>query len=235
MIGHLRARFARFSARSAAGGTSGRVRISRTALAAAGFSPVLTQVATSRESATLLASRNTRLRRFSWSTVRDRGGDLERAARRPGLPGRQPGGRRHLRGAAEERRPPPTPARAAAIGVPLLPALRPGRGHGPGGRGAGRRPHRRAAHSRALGFQDRVRAVRMSSESVERHPSFARIGIKDWQRVQRILDQGEWLARASEHRLLWIDAIFQLLHLSPPLLPGTGSKDVQCCGPQPGA
>ena len=64
-----------------------------------------------------------------------------------------------------------------------------------------------AARSRALGFQDRVRAVRLSSERVEQHQSrYAGFEGQDWQRVQRILDQGEWVARASEHRLLWIEA-----------------------------
>ena len=56
--------------------------------------------------------------------------------------------------------------------------------------------------SRTLGFQDRVRAVRLSSGSVETHPRYPDFGTEDWQRVQRILDEGEWVARASEHRLL---------------------------------
>ena len=62
-----------------------------------------------------------------------------------------------------------------------------------------------AARSRTLGFQDRVRAVRLSSESVETHPRYAGFATEDWRRVQRILEQGEWLARGARQRLLWRD------------------------------
>ena len=60
--------------------------------------------------------------------------------------------------------------------------------------------------SRTLGFQDRVRAVRLSSESVETHPRFSGFGAADWRRVQRILDQGAWIEQGEAHRLLWVDA-----------------------------
>ena len=40
---------------------------------------------------------------------------------------------------------------------------------------------------------------------MERHPRYAGFGTKDWRRVSGILDQGEWLARPDDHRLLWID------------------------------
>ncbi len=60
--------------------------------------------------------------------------------------------------------------------------------------------------SRTLGFQDRVRAVRLSSESVARHqPRYAGFGTENWQRVQQLLDQGEWISRGRTHRLLWLD------------------------------
>ena len=62
-----------------------------------------------------------------------------------------------------------------------------------------------AQRSEALGFQDRVRAVRLSSESVERHPRYAAFETADWQRVQRILDRGEWIEQPARHRLLWLD------------------------------
>ena len=62
-----------------------------------------------------------------------------------------------------------------------------------------------AARSEALGFQDRVRALRLSSESVETHPRYAGFGTEDWRRVQTILDQGEWIGQGEVHRLLWID------------------------------
>ena len=61
-----------------------------------------------------------------------------------------------------------------------------------------------SVRSKTLGFQDRVRALRLSSESVERHPRFSGFGTEDWRRVQRILDQGEWIAEGRVHRLLWI-------------------------------
>ena len=60
-----------------------------------------------------------------------------------------------------------------------------------------------AARSKTLGFQDRVRAVRLSSESVSTHPRYSGFGGEDWRRVQRILDQGEWVAEEGQ-RLLWI-------------------------------
>ena len=63
-----------------------------------------------------------------------------------------------------------------------------------------------AARSRTLGFQDRVRAVRLSSESVETHPRYTGFRAEDWRRVQRILDQGAWIEQGEAHRLLWIDA-----------------------------
>ena len=54
-----------------------------------------------------------------------------------------------------------------------------------------------AQRSEALGFQDRVRAVRLPSESVERHPRYAAFETEDGQRVQRILDRGEWIEQRS--------------------------------------
>ena len=50
-----------------------------------------------------------------------------------------------------------------------------------------------------------MRAVRLSSESVSTHPRYAGFGGEDWRRVQRILDEGEWIGQGEVHRLLWID------------------------------
>ena len=61
-----------------------------------------------------------------------------------------------------------------------------------------------AARSETLGFQDRVRAVRLSSESVQRHPRYAHFEAQDWRRVERILDRGEWIEQPDGRRLLWI-------------------------------
>ena len=61
-----------------------------------------------------------------------------------------------------------------------------------------------AARSETLGFQDRVRAVRLSSESVQRHPRYAHFEAQDWRRVEGILDRGEWIEQPDGRRLLWI-------------------------------
>ena len=61
-----------------------------------------------------------------------------------------------------------------------------------------------AARSETLGFQDRVRAVRLSSESAQRHPRYAHFEAQDWRRVERILDRGEWIEQPDGRRLLWI-------------------------------
>ena len=48
--------------------------------------------------------------------------------------------------------------------------------------------------------------VRLSSESVVSHRKrFQGFSGEDWQRVQRIMDKGEWRKRSDTHRTLWID------------------------------
>ena len=62
------------------------------------------------------------------------------------------------------------------------------------------------ARSRALGWGAAQRAVRLSSETVQGHwERFADFGTDDWRRIQRIVDQGEWIVERGEHRLFWID------------------------------
>ncbi len=57
----------------------------------------------------------------------------------------------------------------------------------------------------ALGFTDRLRAVRLSAATVRTHPRFADFAADDWRRVQRIVDAGEWIESGSNHRLIWTE------------------------------
>ena len=57
----------------------------------------------------------------------------------------------------------------------------------------------------ALGFTDRLRAVRLSADTVATHPRFADFAADDWRRVQRIVDAGEWIERPDNHRLMWVE------------------------------
>lgn len=56
-----------------------------------------------------------------------------------------------------------------------------------------------------LGAGDRDRAVHLSAETIAAHSRFATFNVNDWQRVQRIVDEGEWAARGATHRLLWLE------------------------------
>ena len=56
-----------------------------------------------------------------------------------------------------------------------------------------------------FGAGDRDRAIHLSAETVAAHPRFATFNANDWQRVQRIVDEGEWAARGATHRLLWLE------------------------------
>ena len=57
-----------------------------------------------------------------------------------------------------------------------------------------------------LGLPEQARIVRLSSESVVSHRKrFQGFSGEDWQRVQKIVDKGEWLKRSDTHRLLWMD------------------------------
>ena len=65
-----------------------------------------------------------------------------------------------------------------------------------------------ADRARLLGLAERAGgeiALRLSSGTVATHPRFAGFGAEDWRRVQRIADEGEWAARGSAHRLMWIE------------------------------
>ena len=62
-----------------------------------------------------------------------------------------------------------------------------------------------AAHVEALGLGARARAVHLSGDTVRGHDRFADFEAEDWRRVQRIVDDGEWVARRTNHRLVWIE------------------------------
>ena len=44
-----------------------------------------------------------------------------------------------------------------------------------------------------------------SAETVATHPRFAGFSAEDRQRVQRIIDRGEWIASGTTHRLFWLE------------------------------
>ena len=80
--------------------------------------------------------------------------------------------------------------------------------------GHGTRPHEKRIVAIAsadrlrqvgLGPGDRDHAVHLSAETVATHPRFAGFSAEDWQRVQRIIDRGEWVASGTTHRLFWLE------------------------------
>ncbi len=54
-----------------------------------------------------------------------------------------------------------------------------------------------------LGLGHTARTVHLSQATVLTHPRFADLTTQDWLRVQTIVDQGQWRARGTHHRLLW--------------------------------
>lgn len=64
------------------------------------------------------------------------------------------------------------------------------------------------ARLREIELDSDARIVRLSSESAatpSHRSRWSDYNVADWERVQRIVDDGDWAASGPNHRIMWID------------------------------